>query len=280
MKKIICLLLLIMPTLTGCSSLFRVDEDLVKDVTDKVTHALINTVGQEKAERQESHTIDSKDKKTLSLNNSVGDISIVTHQSDDTIINLNITSKAGAKEKAEEILDNYTYRVDTEGDQIIVDTSIHELETGISMTVDLLVYIPENINNIRVESNVGSVQIKGASANLEIDNNVGDIIADNIKGSYNLKVDVGEILLRDCSAAGSSDFKANTGDINITFSDISEAASITAETGVGDIEMSLNEDAGYHAVINEFMKDERIERKNNEYTAILLTSGVGEINLK
>ena len=61
MKRLICILLIIMILSTSCTSLLKVDEDKVKDVSDKVTDALINTVGQEKAEKKESHTVESAD---------------------------------------------------------------------------------------------------------------------------------------------------------------------------------------------------------------------------
>lgn len=278
MKKIICLLLIIMISVTGCTSLFKVDEDKVKDVSDKVTDKLINTLGQEKSEKQESHTIESSDKNTLSLISSVGDISIVSHQSDETIININITAKAGSKEKAEEIIENYNYNLNTDNNSIVVDTSFEEPLSGVNLKTDLIIYIPSNIKDIKVSTNVGNIHLSGVSGNFLLDNNVGEIIIDKSEGLYNIKVDVGEIILNDCIAVGNSEFKTNTGDIDISFSDITDADNITAETGVGNIEISLGNNSGYHAVINEFMKDEKIETNNDQHTNISLTTGVGEID--
>lgn len=277
MRKIICLLMIIL-SLTGCASFLKVDEDKVKDVSDKITETLINTVGQEEAEKQDSQTVESSDKDTLSLISSVGDISIITHQSNDTIINICINSKAGSKEKAEEIIENYTYTVNTENNSIFVDASFEEPLSGINLTTDLVIYIPLTIKDIKVSHNVGDIHLSDVSGSINLKNNVGEITVDKSEGSYNINVDVGEITLRDCTAVGNSEFKTNTGEIDVSFTDISEASNITAETGVGNIEMSLNDDAGYHAVINEFMKDERIETKNNQNTNISLTTNVGEID--
>ncbi|HKM00689.1 MAG TPA: hypothetical protein VJ083_01405 [Sedimentibacter sp.] len=278
MKRLICILLIIMILSTSCTSLLKVDEDKVKDVSDLVTDALINTVGQEKTEKKESHTVESADVNTINLNSSVGDISITSHQSDDTIINISITAKAGSKEKAEEIIENYKYTVKTEGNSIVVDTSFNEPLSGISLITDLVIYIPSSIKDIEVSTNVGDVHLSGISSNFQIDNNVGEITIDKSEGSYNIKVGVGAIVLKDCTAIGNSEFKSNTGEIDMSFSNISKAVSIIAETGVGDIQMSINDDSGYHATINEFMKDERIETKNDQGTNINLTTGVGEID--
>lgn len=278
MKRLICILLIIMIFSTSCTSLLKVDEDKVKDVSDKVTDALINTVGQEKAEKQESHNVESTDKNTLNLISSVGDISIVSHQSDDTIINISITAKAGSKEKAEEIIENYNYTVKTLESSIVVDTSFDEPLSGVNLTTDLVIYLPSTIKNIDVSTNVGDVQLSSISGSMTINNNVGEVIIDKSEGSYNIKVDVGEIALSECIAVGNSEFKTNTGEIDISFSDISKADNITGETGVGNIQMSLNGDAGYNAVINEFMKDKRIETQNDKHTNVSLTTGVGEID--
>ncbi len=280
MKKLICIFLIIMIIFTGCTSFFKVDEDKVKDVSDIITDAIINTVGQEKAETKESHTVESTDKKSLNIISSVGDISVTSHQSDDTIINISITAKAKTKEKAEEIIENYTYTINEESNSIVVDTSFEELLKDASIVTDLTIHIPSNISDIEISTNVGDIYLSGFTGNMNIKNNVGEVALDKSEGSYNINVDVGDIILSDCIAVGNSDFKTNTGEIDISLSDISKAVSIIAKTGVGDIKMSLNDDSGYHATINEFMKDERIETKHDQGTNINLTTGVGEIDLE
>jgi hypothetical protein len=280
MKRIICLLLIILISATGCTSFFKVDENKVKDVSDKITDTLVNTVGQEKAEKQESHTIESAGKNTLSIISSIGNISIESHEADNTIININISSKAGSKEKAEEIIENYTYTINTDNNSIVADTSFDNPLSGVNLTIDLIIYIPSNIKDVKVSSNVGDVHLSGVSGNIQLNNNVGEVMIDKSEGSYSVKVDVGEINIKDCIAVDNSEFKTNTGEIDISLSSISDADSITAETGVGNINMSLNDNAGYRAVIKEFMKDEKIETKNDQHSNITLTTGVGEIDFK
>lgn len=278
MKKIICIFFIIMLVSTGCTSLTEVDEDKVKDISDAITNTIINTVGQEKSEKQASHTLESADKNTLKIKNSVGDISIVSHQSQDTIVNLNITAKAGSKAKAQELIENFTYKVDSEGSSVVIDTSFEENIKDGALITDLTIYLPDTINTIEVSANVGDVYLSRLSGKMQIYNNVGEITIDKSEALYNIKVDVGSIILKDCIAVGNSEFKTNTGEIEISFSDISKAVSIIGETGVGDIEMSISDDSGYHATINEFMKDERIQTKNDQGTNINLTTGVGKIN--
>jgi len=262
---------------TGCSSLHEIDDVKVKDVSDIITQALINTAGQEKAEKKESHTLAATDKKAFNLIGSVGDISITSHQSDDTIININIRSSAGTREKAEDTIENYTYTISEENNAIEVDTSFEKPLNGINLSVDLEIYIPSTINDIKISTNVGDIQLSGIIGNIDIKSNVGEALLDKSEGSYNLNVDVGDIRLEDCKPIGNSNFHTNTGDMKFSL-DITKSDTITAETGVGDIEMAIKADKGYHAVINEFMEDERVEKKGDPNTQISLKTGVGKIS--
>ncbi len=280
MKRLISILLMILILSTGCTSFLTVDEDKVKDVSDKVTDILINTMGQEKAEKHESHTIESSDKNTLSIKGTVGDINISSHQAEQTIINIIIRAKSGSKDKSNDIIQNYTYTINADTSSIAVDTSFKEAYKDINLTVDLDIYIPANITSIELSTNVGNIHLSEISGNIQTNNNVGDFTADKSEGSYIIKSNVGKIMLNDCIAFGNSEFITNTGEIELSLTDISKAVSIIAITDVGNIDMSLKGDSAYHATINEFMKDERIQTKHDQGTNINLTSGVGKVNFK
>lgn len=280
MKRLISILLMILILSTGCTSFLTVDEDKVKDVSDKVTDILINTMGQEKAEKHESHTIESSDKNTLSIKGTVGDINISSHQAEQTIINIIIRAKSGSKDKSNDIIQNYTYTINADTSSISVDTSFKEAYKDINLTVDLDIYIPANITSIELSTNVGNIHLSEISGNIQTNNNVGDFTADKSEGSYIIKSNVGKIMLNDCIAFGNSEFITNTGEIELSLTDISKAVSIIAKTDVGNIDMSLKGDSAYHATINEFMKDERIQTKHDQGTNINLTSGVGKVNFK
>lgn len=280
MKRLISILLMILILSTGCTSFLTVDEDKVKDVSDKVTDILINTMGQEKAEKHESHTIESSDKNTLSIKGTVGDINISSHQAEQTIINIIIRAKSGSKDKSNDIIQNYTYTINADTSSIAVDTSFKEAYKDINLTVDLDIYIPANITSIELSTNVGNIHLSEISGNIQTNNNVGDFTADKSEGSYIIKSNVGKIMLNDCIAFGNSEFITNTGEIELSLTDISKAVSIIAKTDVGNIDMSLKGDSAYHATINEFMKDERIQTKHDQGTNINLTSGVGKVNFK
>lgn len=279
MKKVISLILVTAILLIGCSSINKVDENKVKDVSDKITETIIDTVGKEKAKRQESHTINAENLSMLDIKSSVGKININSHDSNDAIVNIDITAQSNSKDKAQKLVDEFVYTVNEESKSIAVDTSYNDISLkGENISTDLFITVPKHIESITISLNVGDIDIKNINGIYEVKNNVGEITIENSKASYNIKNDVGDIDLINVSAVNDSSFKANTGEIKMYFDDIKDANTIEAETGVGDIDISLPDDSSYKAVINEFMEKERIERNKDEKTKIIITTGVGEVD--
>lgn len=281
MKKIIILLTITLFALSisSCASITEVDEDKVKDVSDKITEAIIDTVGKENAVRNESHTIDAEGLNSIKINSSVGNIDIATHESKDTIINISIAAKTGSKEKSEQLVNEFRYSVEEKVNSIIVDTSFNDIKfDDNNVSTDLSITVPANIENIIIDLNVGDIYINKVNGKYEIKNNVGNIELESSTASYDIKTNVGEIILSDASAVSNSEFSTNTGDIIISLKDITNADSITASTDVGDIKLNVPDEASYEAVINEFMEKERIEANKDEQTKIKLKTGVGNID--
>lgn len=276
--KLIALSTLIL--LTSCSSINEVDEKAVKDVSDKITKAIINSVGKESAEKQESFNIEAGHLNTLNIESSVGDINIKTHESTEVTISLNITAKSNSKENAEILIDEFKYNVEENSNSIDIDTTFEDdkLFDNSNIQTELTISIPKNINNFVISLNVGDINITNNEGSFKIKNNVGNITFENSMGTYDLNTDVGDITLINSTASGTSEFNSNTGNVEISFTDISNAEDIKASTGVGDIKLSVPQDSNYEAVINEFMKDERTESNGSNQTKIELKTGVGSID--
>lgn len=266
--------------LTSCSSINEVDEKAVKDVSDKITKAIINSVGKESAEKQESFNIAAENLKTLNIESTVGDINIKTHESTEAVISLNITAKSSSKENAEKLIEEYNYTVEENLNSIDIDTTFedNELFDNSSIQTELSIAVPKNIDNFVISLNVGDINITDNEGSFEIKNNVGNITVENSFGSYDINTDVGDIKLINSAASGNSVFNSNTGNVEISFNDISNAEGIKATTGVGDIELTVPEDSSFEAVINEFMKDESTEANGSKQTKIELKTGVGSID--
>lgn len=284
MKKLSSILVVLtaLILLSSCTSLNEVDEKAVKDVSDKITETIINSIGRESVEKQESFNIAAESLNTLNIESYVGDISIKTHESTEAIISLNIIAKSKSKEEAQELIDEFNYRVEENLNSIDIDTTFEDdkLLDNSTIQTELTISLPKNINNFKISLNVGDIDIINNEGNFEINNNVGDIIIENAAGSYDLDTNVGTITLINSLASGTSNFKCNTGDIEVSFRDISNANSIEVITNVGEIVFTVPSDSSYEAVINEFMKDERVEVNGSKQTKIELKTDVGSITFK
>ena len=281
MKKAASILIVIaiIASLNGCTSNFKVNEDAVKEASDKITEAIIDNVGKEEVESQESYTINAADVSTLNIKSSVGSINITSHESEDAVVNINFVANSSTKEKSKQLIENFTYTAEKNINSIDIDTSQSIENIGdVNIKTNLDIYVPSNIENVVISSNVGDINIKKVNGKFEVACNVSNINIENSEGIYNLKTDVGKIVLKESAVSGKSEFIVNTGDINLSLKDIINAESLNADTVVGSIKMSLPENSSYEAFINEFMKDEKIETNGEEKTKINLKTNVGSID--
>lgn len=280
MKKIALLLISVSLILaSGCTSNFKVNEDAVKEVSDKITKTIINSVGEEKVEKTETLTFDGTGLNKINIDSSVGDITIKSHESQEAIVNITITAKSGSKQKAEELLEDYTYTQEKTQYSIDINTSTENFDfvDGNYIETSMEIFLPSNIENTEIILNVGDIDIDGINGSFDIHSNVGEVSIKNGEGFCNLKTDVGDIVLSGFTMTKSSEFSVNTGDIEINPADISNADTITAETQVGTIEMNIPADSGYQASIEEFMEDKRTVSEGDGKTEISLKTNVGDI---
>lgn len=284
MKKLSSILIVLsaLILLSSCTSINEVDEKAVKDVSDKITEAIINSVGKDSAEKQESFNIAAGHLNTLNIESSVGDINIKTHESTEAIISLNIIAKSSSKENAQKLIDEFGFSVDENSNSIDINTTFEDdkLLDKSNIQTELTISLPKNINNFTISLNVGDIDIINNEGNFEINNNVGNINIENAAGSYDLNTDVGDITLVNSIASGTSNFNCTTGDLEISFSDISNSDNIKATSNVGEIEFTVPDDSSYEAKITEFMKDERTEANGSKQTKIELKTDVGSITFK
>lgn len=280
MKKIAVLLISASLILAaGCTSNFKVNEDAVKEVSDKITKTIINSVGEEKAEKTETLTFDGTGLNKINIDSSVGDITIKSHESQEAIVNITITAKSGSKDKAEKLLESYTYTQEKTLYSIDINTSTDEIDfiDGNYIETSMEIFLPSNIENTEISLNVGDIDIDGINGSFDIYSNVGKVSIQNGEGFCDLKADVGDIVLSGFSAAKSSEFSVNTGDIELNFTDISKADKITAEAQVGTIDVTIPENTGYQATIEEFMEGKRTLSEGDGKTEINLKTNVGDI---
>lgn len=263
----------------GCTSNFEVNEDAVKEVSDKITKTIINSVGEEKVQKTEALTFDGTGLNKIKIDSSVGDITVKSHESQEVTVNITITAKSGSKEKAEKLLESYTYTQEKTQYSVDIDTSTDgfDFADGNYIETSMEVFLPSNIENTEIALNVGDIDIDGINGSFDIHSNVGEVSIKNGEGFCNLETDVGDIVLSGFSASKSSEFSVNTGDIELNLTDISSADKIAAETQVGTIDVTMPENSGYQATIEEFMEEKKTLSEGDGKTEISLKTNVGDI---
>ena len=281
MKNILFIITLVLVFFTGCTSDFKVNEDVVEELSNKITSTVINNLDKEKAEKNESHTIDTADINGLKVNSSVGNVTITIQDIEEVTIDVNITAHSKNIEEAKKLIENYIYKVETKQNLINIDTTQFEYKfMDENVNVNLNIKIPKSIDDISIANNVGDVNISNADGKIVVKSNVGNIDISNSKASYDIKNDVGNINIINCTFISQSKLNINTGKAKITASDISEAQNIMAETSVGDITITLPENSSYDADVNEFMEEQRNLVNGEGKTKIKLVANVGKIEIK
>jgi len=284
MKKIssILVVILILALFTGCTSDFKVNDVVVKDISDKITQAVIETVDSNiKAERQETQTLDYVEQTELNIKGEVGDIRVITHDLNEIIVDANIKAKANSKERAEEMVNSFVYTVESKWGKVNIDTTgYNEKTNNEQIIVDLVIRIPQTLEKTIIITNVGDINLEDIYGTINCVANVGDINIKNSSTSNDIKTDVGDVNMQNVSLSGESSFYSNVGDIVIASNDISTAKSLSIETQVGDIKLSLPKSASYEANIHEFMQKPKTELAGTGKTKINLVTNVGDINLE
>lgn len=282
MKKISVLIIALsaLMLLSSCSSINEIDERKVKDVSDKITEVIIDSVGKESAEKKESFNIAAENLNTLNIESTVGDIDITTHESTEATIQLKVIAKSNSKENAEKLIEEFDYKIEENSNSINIDTTFEDdnLFDNSNIQTELTISLPKNINSFIISLNVGEVHVVNSEGSFKIESNVGNISVESSKGTYELSTDVGDIVVLNSTAEGDCDFHTNTGNIELSLGDISNANIISALTNVGDVELKIPESSDYEATVKEFMKDERTESNGSKKTKIELESNVGEIS--
>lgn len=282
MKKFILSLIIIFifVGLVGCTAEFKVNEKTAKDISDKITQNVIDTVDSKiKAIKQETHTLGTTNSTQLNIESEVGDIDIITHDLNIVLADISIKAKSSTKQKAEELINNFKYTVEANGNAINIDTTgYNNMLNNDKIIVDLSFKIPKTIENITITSNVGDIIIENTNGIINASSDVGDINIKNSNALYDINTDVGDINLENSLISGTSKFYLNVGDINVSANDITNAESISIESQVGDINVSLPQNSNYEASINEFLNEPKTKLNGNGKTKITLTTSVGNID--
>lgn len=112
-----------------------------------------------------------------------------------------------------------------------------------------------------------------------IDNGVGDLLLSDTTVSGKLATGVGNITLDKAVLMDDLSLNTGTGNLMLDVTQAEQAEKVTANAGVGDIQMTIPEQAAYSLEIEAFMEDGIKKDVNGGGPLFKLNTGVGNVKI-
>jgi hypothetical protein len=172
----------------------------------------------------------------LRLDNEVGNIEVTSNSTNEITMHATISfpDKPSREEKYQEILNNAEVSVVAQGDQLKIITHPKgnnklsmwkwaEDEYGFSdFSIDYAVELPDSINQYEIVSNVGDIKLV------------------NLKGTYDVKSDVGNLTIEGAHIHGKSSIRSDVGSVELGMDQMESGSNLNVETEVGSIRVILD----------------------------------------
>lgn len=193
-----------------------------------------------KYEESIEKTISFKAGSKLVIDNSMGSITVKSHDRDVMLLEIVKKVRARNKDRAEDRFEEIKIEIDTARSAMVRIRTRHpkrwRSKDGVS--VSFTVYLPTEAE-LSLETGMGSIDVAGIDGRQVLDSCMGSIEVKEVNGDLKLHTGMGSIKVRE--ATGSLDLDTGMGEIDI---DINEKVQdeIYAHTGMGSITLELPED--------------------------------------
>jgi hypothetical protein len=217
----------------------------------------------------------------LLLDNEVGNIGVTSNSTNEISVNATISfpDKPSREAKYLEILNNAEVSFVAQGDELEIITHPKgndklsmwkwaEDEYGFSdFSIDYAVELPDSINQYEIVSNVGEIKLV------------------NLKGSYDVKSDVGTITIEGAQIQGKSTIRSEVGSIELGMDQMESDSNLNVETEVGSIRVILDETVQCSLKVNSDLgrvvgAPKGKSELNGGGSILSLTSAVGSITVE
>lgn len=274
--------------LAGCTSIQDKSNEAIGKTTAALEQSVIN-VAEDWTEKRKNDAELSRDITTkqqigqatkISLDNSVGSITVRFYEGEDIRVNTTIWfNKSSKKDSKQRILDQAEVSLIEKGDQLVIVThpkdkpneslwKWSEKKYGVSdFNIDYIVEVPAKIESYNVNNDVGAIELQ------------------DLQGSYDISSDVGSIRIDNAHIIGKSSIKTSTGSIGLHIAEMNQDSQLEVKTDVGNIKVMLD-DAVQCTLItkNEVGKIIGAEKGTSDINggggALLLQSEIGNITVE
>lgn len=213
----------------------------VGKVTASVEQAVQNTAAQvadeinkDSVSKEISTSVRTGSASILSLNNSVGEVEIVTGSGEELKVKTTIQIHKSLHHDSDlEILENAVVSVQIDGDKLKVSThpkdndkkdlwTWAQKQYGYSdFSISYYIELPSAVDTYKVHNDVGNVRLSG------------------LKGTYEVVSNVGSVTLEAAEITEKSRIESNTGSIALDLRDMKNGSSLKVKSDIGKITATL-----------------------------------------
>jgi len=274
MKKIVCVftgIAVLFALLSGCSYNFSFGPDSGKSADRSI--------------KTGESSFDGSGINEIEVSCGVGDITIGKSLTEDVEL---VYRKEinGSSEIVKEVEEKISVDSETRGDKLILTVTVAD-----NNSQDLWSWLSDKFNNINVSVDL-DIKVPENIDFFQVNCGVGDIDISDLNGRFHVESGVGSIKVQNAGFTGKCEFSSDVGNIDLNC-DISNAESLIAQAGVGDIEIRLPKDSRFSldaatdigkivgSLIepnkNNFVSDKLKQDINGGGPKLELTAGTGDI---
>lgn len=188
--------------------------------------------GPEETERSD-RTVEAPPDTPLVVENQNGDVTVSDGATD--AIDLEITKRTNF---GRDRLADVTVETDATGDRVTVETVARDLPAGVSVSVDLRLYLPDDVPVERVRTRNGDVRVEDVSGDATLATTNGRVSADGVDGFLTLQSTNGSIETRD--VGGLDGARTTNGSIDVEVPAI--RGDTTLQTTNGEVRLAVATD--------------------------------------
>jgi len=183
---------------------------------------------------QRSQTLTAAAESSFRIENSVGDIKVVSDPGATNVtMELTFIGKGSTQQKADEALSEITLNInDPEGDTGVTATARHPSHSGWSgkqWQVRWVVTAPPSVR-IDINDDVGDITVVGFDRGVKVSTDVGDVRISGVMGGVTVRTDVGNAVI---NAQGPADISTDVGNVRIEL--LADSQPVKVSTDVGNV---------------------------------------------
>ncbi|GAA0133311.1 hypothetical protein YSY43_01510 [Paenibacillus sp. YSY-4.3] len=273
--------------LAGCSGIQDKSDEAIVQATSSLEQSVINAAdkwGQRSKEAglsrdiSVSHQMGKATK--LSVDHTVGNIKVSTYDGDKIRVHAVVWfGKSTKQESRQRILDQAEVAVTEKGDQLRI--TVHPQDDPNS-SLWKWAQKKYGFSDFMIDY---EIEVPLAMESYDIRNDVGIVELHDLKGSYSIRSEVGQIKMDNVRITGQSSIITSTGSVDVRIAELSGEGKLNVKTEIGNINAALDDAVQCTLVIkNEVGKitgaAEGTSQVNGGGGEILLQTQVGRITVE